>query len=258
MLKQISDIVLEAGNIVSNGFYSSKTIKHKGEVDLVTEYDVRTENFLKEKLQKLFPSFTIVGEETHSESSYPTENVIFIDPIDGTTNFVHGVPFVAVSVGVITDTETKYGVVYNPVLNELYSAETGKGAFCNGTHIKVSENVSLINSLVATGFPYKKDNLPYLMTVLENVLNYTQGIRRAGAASLDLCYTARGIYDLYYETRLQPWDMAGGIIIVREAGGIVTTLDGRYHDMDSDSLIASNGLLHVEFLNMLNEINDGN
>ncbi len=254
MLKQISDVVLEAGNIVSSGFRSAKTIKHKGAVDLVTEYDVKTENFLKEKLQKLFPTFTIVGEETHAEGNYPAENVIFIDPIDGTTNFVHGVPFVAVSVGVITDTETKYGVVYNPILDELYSAETGKGAFCNGTPIKVSETSLLINSLIATGFPYVKDNLPYLMKVLEEVLKATRGIRRAGAASLDLCYTARGIYDLYYETRLQPWDMAGGLIIVREAGGIVTKLDGRYHDMDSDSLIASNGLLHREFLNLLNEI----
>ena len=227
MLKQISDIVLEAGNIVSNGFHSAKTIKHKGEVDLVTEYDVRTENFLKEKLQKIFPTFTIVGEETHADGKYPAENVIFIDPIDGTTNFVHGVPFVAVSVGVITDTETKYGVVYNPVLNELYSAETGKGAFCNGSQIKVSETSSLINSLIATGFPYKKDSLPYLMKVLEEVLKATRGIRRAGAASLDLCYTARGIYDLYYETRLQPCDMDGGLIIVREAGGVVIKIDVR-------------------------------
>ena len=254
MLKQISDIVLEAGCIVKEGFYSAKNINHKGEVDLVTDFDIRTENFLKEKLQKVFPSFTIVGEETSAEGSCPAENVIFIDPIDGTTNFVHGVPFVAVSVGVITDSETKYGVVYNPILDELYSAETGKGAFCNGSPLKVSDNASLINSLVATGFPYKKDNLPYLMKVLEEVLKSTQGIRRAGAASLDLCYTAKGIYDLYYETRLQPWDMAGGIIIVREAGGIVTKLDGRYHDMDGDSLIASNGLIHKEFLNILNEI----
>lgn len=254
MLKQISDVVLEAGNIVSGGFNSAKNIKHKSEVDLVTEYDVRAENFLKEKLQKMFPSFTIVGEETHDDNNYPTENVIFIDPIDGTTNFVHGVPFVAVSVGVITDTETKYGVVYNPILEELYSAETGKGAHCNGSPIKVSDTGLLINSLIASGFPYKKDNLPYLMKILEEVLKATRGIRRAGAASLDLCYTARGIYDLYYETRLQPWDMAAGIIVVREAGGIVTKLDGGYHDMDSDSLIASNGLLHREFLNLLNEI----
>ena len=255
MLKQISDIVLEAGEIVKTGFFSNKNVKYKGEVDLVTEYDVKTEEFLKEKLQKLFPDFKIIGEETNSDKNeYPNENVIFIDPIDGTTNFVHGVPFVAVSVGVITEKEGKYGVVYNPILDELYSAETGMGAYCNGTQIKVSSTPSLINSLIATGFPYKKDNLPYLMKVLEQVLLNSRGIRRAGAASLDLCYTARGIYDLYYETRLKPWDIAGGLIIVREAGGIVTKLDGRYHEMDSDSLIASNGLLHVEFLNLLNEI----
>ena len=167
---------------------------------------------------------------------------------------IYGMFILAVSVGVITETEGKYGVVYNPILNELYSAETGMGAYCNGSQIKVSATSSLINSLIATGFPYKKDNLPYLMQILEQVLLNTRGIRRAGAASLDLCYTARGIYDLYYETRLQPWDMAGGLIIVREAGGIVTKLDGRYHDIDCDGLIASNGLVHVEFLNLLNEV----
>ncbi len=255
MLKQISDIVTEAGEIVKTGFYSDKNIKHKGEVDLVTEYDVKTEEFLTEKLQKLFPDFTIIGEESHINNiNYPKEHVIYIDPIDGTTNFIHGVPFVAVSVGIITEKEGRYGIVYNPVLNELYTAETGKGAYCNGKQLKVSTTSILINSLIATGFPYKKDNLPYLMKVLEYVLTATRGIRRAGAASLDLCYTARGIYDLYYETRLQPWDMAAGLIIVREAGGIVTKLDGRYHDMDSDILIASNGFIHKDFLNLLNEI----
>ncbi len=255
MLKQISDIVIEAGEIVKKGFYSEKDIKHKGEVDLVTEYDVKTEDFLKDRLHKLFPDCTIVGEESnYNASDYPTEHVIFIDPIDGTTNFVHGVPFVGISVGIMTEKEGRYGVVYNPILNELYTAETGMGAFCNGQQIKVSTTATLINSLIATGFPYEKDNLPYLMKILEDVLKATRGIRRAGAASLDLCYTARGIYDLYYETRLKPWDMAAGLVIVREAGGIVTKLDGRYHDMDSDDLIASNGLLHVEFLNLLNEI----
>lgn len=254
MLKQISDVVLEAGKIVNKGFHSSKTVRHKGATDLVTEFDEQTELYLKEKLQKMFPSFSVIAEETNSNDSYPTENVIFIDPIDGTTNFVHGVPCVAVSVGVITDTDTKYGVVYNPILDELYCAETGKGAFCNGAPIQVSSTASLINSLIATGFPYKKDNLTYLMKILEQVLQSSRGIRRLGAASLDLCYTARGIFDIYYETKLQPWDMAGGIIIVREAGGIVTKLDGTYHEMDSDCLIASNGLLHIEFLNILNEI----
>lgn len=253
MLKQVTDIVLEAGEIVRNGFQSNKDIKFKGSVDLVTEYDVKTEQFLKEKLSKLFPDYQIVAEESF-ENEEIKENVIYIDPIDGTTNFVHGFPFVAISVGIYSGKEGKYGVVYNPILEELYSAEQGMGAFCNNEAIKVSTTSSLINSLIATGFPYKKDNLPYLMKVLEEVLKNTRGIRRAGAASLDLCYTAKGIFDLYYETRLKPWDMAGGMVILREAGGIVTHLDGRYHDIDSDSLIASNGLLHKEFLNLLNEI----
>lgn len=255
MIKQISEIVLEAGEIVKTGFNSTKDIKFKGEVDLVTEYDVKTEEFLKEKLQKLFPDFTIIGEESNIENNnYPSEHAIFIDPIDGTTNFIHGVPFVAISVGIMTEKEGRYAVVYNPILNELYTAETGKGAYLNGSQIKVSNTSALIHSLIATGFPYKKDNVPYLMKILEEVIYATRGVRRLGAASLDLCYTARGIFDLYYETRLQPWDMAGGMIILREAGGIVTKLDGRYYDMDSDSLIASNGQIHVEFLNLLNEI----
>ncbi|MDE7169427.1 MAG: inositol monophosphatase [Mucispirillum sp.] len=254
MLEAITDIVKGAGKIVREGFFSDKNIRFKGNTDLVTEYDIKTEEYLKEKLSRAFPDAKIIAEESASDLSFDNEQVIYIDPIDGTTNFVHGLPFVAISVGVFQGKDGKCGAVYNPISDELYTGEAGGGAYCNGERLSVSKNAVLINSLAATGFPYEKDNLPFLMKILETVIKNTRGVRRLGAASLDLCYTAKGVFDIYYETKLKPWDMAAGMIIVRESGGIVTHLNGQYHDMNSDSIIASNGLIHKEFLNLINEI----
>ena len=252
MFSHIPDIIYKAGNIVKKGFYSDKNINFKGSVDLVTEYDVMCENYLKDNLSKLFPSFKIIAEESNNKDIWDNSgNNIVIDPIDGTTNFVHGVPHIAISVGIYENGKGKYGAVYNPILDEFYSAETSKGAFLNGKEIKVSKTDSLINSLTATGFPYKQDNIGYTIGILEQVITKTRGIRRLGAASLDLCYTARGMFDIYYEEVLKPWDMAAGIIIVREAGGVATNMDGRAHNLDSQSILAGNSVIHKEFLKLL-------
>lgn len=254
MIKGITDIVLEAGSIVREGFYDlNKRVNFKGAVDLVTEYDIKVEQFLKSQLSKAYPNLKIIAEESTVDIANETNEVIYIDPIDGTTNFVHGLPFVAISVGLYAGKAGKYGIVYNPILNELYSAETGNGAFLNGKEIHVSETASLINSLVATGFPYVRDNIPFLMDILNYILTSARGVRRMGSAALDLCYVARGTFDLYYETRLKPWDLAAGMIIVREAGGVVTHFDGKYHNVDSDTCVATNGLVHKEFLNLMSE-----
>ena len=226
MLKQISDVVLEAGNIVSSGFHSAKTIKHKGAVDLVTEYDVRTENFLKEKLQKLFPTFTIVGEETHAERNYPAENVIFIDPIDGTTNFVKGFQHSAISVGLAKDKELIAGVVLDPDLDNLFYAEKGKGAYLNGKPIHVSD-CALKESLVLFGTcPYEHELAEKTFKLTEQIFYNCLEVRRCGSAALDICYVAAGKADLYYELILRPWDLAGATVILREAGGICKTVEG--------------------------------
>lgn len=254
MLNKIADIAKEAGEIVKKGFVSDKNIRYKGTFDLVTEYDVKTEDFLKDKLSNLFPGYKIIAEESAHDEETAKGNVIYVDPIDGTTNFVHGFPFVSISIGVYHGAEGQFGVVYNPILDELFTASKGEGAFLNGKRLKVSKTAAMEQALVATGFPYTKDNLPRLMRVLEHTLRKTRGIRRAGSAALDLCYVAKGVFDLYYETKLKPWDFAAGIMVIREAGGLATNLDGLYHELNHHTVIASNGLVHKEFMNMLTEV----
>ncbi len=253
MLKSITNIALETGEIIKRGIYADKHINYKSRVDMVTDFDVKVEDILKEKLARLFPGYELVAEESSASPLKREGNVIYIDPIDGTTNFVHGFPFVSISVGVYTEGEGHYGVVYNPLLGEVFTASRGNGAFLNGSRIYVSKTPRLENSLCATGFPYVKDNIPALMKTLEKTLMATRGIRRAGSAALDLCYVAKGVFDLYYETALKPWDVSAGMIIVREAGGMVTNMDGSFQNLGSDSLIASNGLIHDEFIKLISE-----
>ena len=212
---------------------------------------LKTEIFIKDKLSKIFPNHKIIGEETSTNPFDDFNNAIFIDPIDGTTNFVHGFPFVSISIGVYTDRIGHYGVVYNPVMNELFYAENGKGAFLNNKKILVSNKDRLSKSLCATGFPYIKDELSYLMDILKKVLSVSRGIRRAGSAALDLCYVAKGVFDLYYERNLKPWDISAGMIILKEAGGLVTDFEGKEQNLKTGSLIASNGLVHNEFLELI-------
>lgn len=254
MINKMTDIAIEAGKMVEKGFLSEKHVKYKGAVDLVTEYDVAVEEFLKEKMSALFPNYKIIAEESADKEETDKGNVIYIDPIDGTTNFVHGFPFVSISIGVYNGSEGQFGVVYNPVIKEMFTSVKGEGSFLNGKEIKVSRTGVLEKSLAATGFPYEKDNLPRLMRVLEQVLLRTRGIRRVGSSALDLCYVAKGVFDLYYETKLKPWDFAAGAMILREAGGLVTNLEGLYHELNHHTVIASNGLIHKEFMQMLTEV----
>lgn len=243
---------LEAGEIIKDGFKKNKEVKYKGSIDLVTEYDVAVENFLKKKLAPLFPSHTIIGEESATGKEEP-EKAIYIDPIDGTTNFVHAFPFTAISIGFYENGEAVRGLVYNPVLDEMFCAEKGAGAFLNNERIKVSETSETKKSLIATGFPYSivERKCPDVLSMLGRVLSGTRGIRRAGSAALDLCYTAKGTFDCYYEFNLKPWDVAGGICIVQEAGGKVTALNGGKHRITGDFIMASNGLVHEDMLEMI-------
>ncbi len=253
MLKNIISIAEEAGKIISEGFHTEKNVNFKGEVDLVTEYDVATEKFLIAELSKLFPNHEIVAEESSEAYAEHSEDAIYIDPIDGTTNFVHGVPFVATSIGVYTGGECQYGVVYNPILNEMHYAEKGKGAFLNGKPLAVSKTDSVVKALIATGFPYDK-KLEKIIPMINSALLNGRDIRRLGAAALDLCYVARGVFDVYYETTLNPWDAAAGMLIVREAGGVTLNFKGEQHDLKTDDVFATNKLLEKDFLTLLKEI----
>jgi myo-inositol-1(or 4)-monophosphatase len=227
----LKNIALEAGKIIQEGFEATKELHFKGTVDIVTQYDVAVEKFVIEKLQKAFPEHTLVGEESHSgEYIYP--KAIYIDPIDGTTNFVHGIPHVALSIGVWENGIPTMGVVYNPILDELFWAQKGKGAFLHKTPLQVSFQTIVQQSLIATGFPYAKVNrgseYHWVIDTLSALLPNIRDIRRLGAAALDLCYVAQGKIDGFYEIDLKPWDVAAGILILQEAGGEVNSLDAEY------------------------------
>jgi myo-inositol-1(or 4)-monophosphatase len=249
MIKEFIEIIKEAGVIFKEGFYSKKQVNLKGKKDLVTNYDVLIEEFLKDKFKKF--EYSIIAEESTKEEF---GNSIIIDPIDGTTNFFHQIPHCAISVGVYEEKRPKFGIVYNPVLEELFYAESGKGAYKNGEKIKVSEFSNFGRALIATGFPYSgadnKDDLNWVVDKLSKILPKCQDIRRFGSAALDLCYVAEGKFDGYYEINLKPWDVSAGIIILSEAGGMVSNDKAEEYNMFKDKcIVASNGIIHEEFLN---------
>lgn len=223
MISKIEKAVKKAGEHLLKGFYSVKEVSYKGKIDLVTKFDVEVEKILLEELSFMMPEYGFVAEETMTEKT-DSRKAVYIDPIDGTTNFVHGFPFCCISVGVYDGAAGEYGIVYNPVMNELYTAERGYGAYLNGERIYASEKTDICQCLVATGFPYSiiRENPKEVLEVLNRVLTGTRGVRRAGSAALDLCYTAKGVFDAYYEFNLSPWDIAAGAVIASEAGAAVS------------------------------------
>jgi myo-inositol-1(or 4)-monophosphatase len=258
MRKELKELIESAGEILREGFFGEKHVDFKGKVDLVTEYDLRIELFLKAGLEKLYPDFEIIGEETSTEYFSKSDKKIYVDPIDGTINFVHSLPFVAISIGFWVDNKPIEGVVYNPILNEFFYAKSGKGAFLNGKKLKVSERKGLQNSLISTGFPYTKveKGADYLWTidVFEKILPLTRDVRRYGSASLDLAYIASGRYDGYYELNLKPWDVSAGILLVLEAGGSISNELGRDYSIEKDrAIVASNTVIHNEIIEITSE-----
>ncbi len=253
MLDEIIDIVKKAGEIFKEGYYSKKDVTFKGKKDLVTKYDIAIEKFLVNEFKR-FDKFNIIGEETKQEEF---NNSFIIDPIDGTTNFVNGLPFCAISVGVYENKEAKYGIVYNPILNELFVAIKGEGAFKNGQKLAVSQNSDFQKALIATGFPYSgsenMNDLNWVINSLKHILPACQDIRRYGSASLDLCYVASGIYDGFYEINLKPWDVSAGILLVKEAGGEISDEFGKEYDMfKSRGIVATNSNIHQNLVEKLN------
>lgn len=253
-MQELKNIVKKSGALFKKGFYENKQITYKGAVDLLTEYDVAIEKELTAALAG--SGYEIVGEESWGGESLP-KNAIFIDPIDGTTNFVHQIPFCAISVGVWEDGKPKYAAVYNPILEEFFWAEAGKGAYLNDEKIHVSAESELQKSLIATGFPHTKaeagEDFLWVLKKMERVLPYTRDVRRLGAASVDLCYTAKGVFDAFYEINLKPWDTAAGVLVVTEAGGRVSDETGGEFALTSRGVVASGANVHDNFLKLLNE-----
>ncbi len=240
-----------AGELQRQRLWSDIDIRFKGEIDLVTEVDRASEALIVARLKARFPEHDILAEENDYGELHASHRWI-IDPLDGTTNYAHGFPWFAVSIALEIDGEVRVGVVFQPVLGELFTAIKGEGAWLNGQPLVVSRRQPLRHCLLATGFPYDGtcDNENNLDNFCRLQLA-ARGIRRAGAAALDLAYVAAGRLDGYWECKLKPWDMAAGGLMVAEAGGIVTNHRGEPHSVYDHRIVASNGLIHGVLLEYL-------
>jgi len=239
---------------------SSLAFEHKSAKDIVTEADKAVEAFLVEELQKAYPTHAILGEETGTHAGAAgadeaAENYLWvIDPIDGTCSYLHGQPFYAISIGLQCNGETILGAVYAPVFDDLYVAEKGKGATCNGEPISVSTRSELIESVLGTGFACVRadaehNNIPYFSDILPRV----RGMRRYGSASVDLCLVAAGIMDGFWELNLNAYDIAAGALIVAEAGGTISDFTGGTENLPGE-IVATNGPLHPALIERLSTI----
>ena len=260
MDKQLVDgflgCVREAGRVVREQWNDPREIAFKGRIDLVTQTDLAVERLLTERLPALLPGSSVLGEESHT-SVEPGELTWIVDPVDGTTNYAHRIPMVAVSVALWRQGRVEMGAVHVPVLGELFWAVRGQGAFLNGERIGVSSEATMQAALVATGFPYSfYAEIDEVCARLRRVLLASQGVRRMGAAAVDLAYTACGRFDGYYETGLKPWDTAAGWLLVEEAGGRVSALEGEYA-LGSHMIVATNGALHDDLLALLRLPDEG-
>tara|TARA_A100001037_G_C15102547_1_gene614722 strand:+ start:820 stop:1641 length:822 start_codon:yes stop_codon:yes gene_type:complete len=220
-------------------------VSRKGPGDFVTEADRRTETILFEELSKARPGFGFLMEESGVHEGESASERWIVDPIDGTTNFLHGIPHFAISIGVEREGGLVAGIVYEPVRDELFWAEKNQGAYLNRRRLRVSERTNLADALLATGIPFgDRIGKKSFMAMLNAVMQKTSGVRRLGSAALDLAYVAAGRYEGFWETGLSPWDVAGGIVVVREAGGMVSEIDGRSDMLYGNSILAANQQLY--------------
>lgn len=250
-----------AGEIIAAHDKKPRRVKHKGRIDLVTETDLAVEDFLKTRLAPLLPGASFMAEESYSGSPLSglgDEAVWVIDPLDGTTNFAHQIPFVATSIGLWSRGRVELGVINAPLLGECFWAVRGGGAFCNGAAIRVSGQARLEDALVATGFPYTiAEDAAKITAMLRRVLVAAQGVRRCGAAAVDMAFLAAGRYDAFYENGLKAWDTAAGMLLVEEAGGTVSRYDGSTYTPGDDGIVASAGpALHRAMLGLLAQPGD--
>lgn len=242
----------ESGDILKKRFGKTMSIRKKGPVNLVTEMDTASEKKIISLIHKSFPDHGILAEESAPQRGNSPFRWV-IDPIDGTTNYAHGIPLCCISMGIELEGELILGGIFNPFLNELFFAEKGKGAFLNRKRVRVSEQSLLAESLLVTGFPYdRQEKADYYLKFFKRVMQRSQGLRRLGAAALDLAYVACGRFEAFWEFNLKPWDIAAGTLIVQEAGGHVSDFKGRPIRIDHPTqILASNGAIHAELLKVL-------
>lgn len=251
-LTDIRTLARQAGDILRAGFGQSHQIDYKGPVDLVTEVDHRSEEFILHFIQTHFPGDRIITEESGIFDG-DNSNKWYIDPLDGTVNYAHGVPIYCVSIGYVEAGSLRLAAVYDPGRDELFSAERACGAYLNEKPIHATQTPDLLHSLLVTGFPYDAWNSP--RNNLDNfarLTRQTQGVRRLGSAALDLCYVAAGRFDGYWEMKLHPWDLAAGALIAAEAGAKVTDLEGEQGFLEPPfDIVAANPTLHGLILDAL-------
>jgi myo-inositol-1(or 4)-monophosphatase len=241
-----------AGEVLRNGFGQHQEVKYKGEVDLVTRADENAEQAIKEVLGEAFPNYGMLAEEG-GELEGEGDVRWIVDPLDGTTNYAHGLPFFCTSIALERDSKVILGVVHDPMANETYTTERGSGATLNGEPIGVSDTDEPIRALLATGFPYNRNEVPVALEIFGQFALRTQSMRRLGSAALDLCYVAAGRLDGYYERGIKAWDIAAGVLILREAGGKATDYSGHELDLERGEVVASNGPLHPELVRVTGE-----
>jgi myo-inositol-1(or 4)-monophosphatase len=252
-LETAAEIAREAGAIVTN--YGERKIgfELKGEYDLVTEADRASERLIVERLQSHFPTHGIVAEEGGGGEG-TSDYRWYVDPLDGTTNFAHGFPAYNVTMALEHAGELIAGVVFDPLRNEMFAAERGSGAYLNNRRIHVSKAARIESSLVATGFPSRKRHENVNVHFYYQLAMMSHGVRRAGSAALDLAYVACGRLDAFWEFGLNPWDIAAGVLLVREAGGTCSDMHGGPLAMRGPQILADNSLIHSEILGLFAEI----
>ena len=250
-LNKATELARQAGELQRARLWHPFAIEYKGEIDLVTEVDRACEELLVNGLKEAFPGHDFLAEENVYASRGASHKWI-IDPLDGTTNFAHGFPWFAVSIALEVAGEIVLGVIYHPMMDEMFTSIKGKGAWLNGACLNVSKRQPLRGSLLATGFPYDSaTSQENNFTHFNNFQMRTRGIRRAGAAAIDLAYVAAGRFDGFWESKLKPWDVAAGQLMVTEAGGLVTGFKGEAYSVYEHRILASNGLIHDEMLQIL-------
>jgi myo-inositol-1(or 4)-monophosphatase len=255
-------IAREAGELLRGYYKRGVRTEYKGDVDLVTEADRASEKLIVTRLGEAYPAHGIYGEEG-TRSGLEAEYRWYVDPLDGTTNFAHGFPAFCVILGLEhrplglaaeTDGEIVAGVIYDPLRDEMFTAEKGRGAWLNGRQMKVSKIATLAESLTATGFPSQKRHRSPNVHFYQQITLRSHGVRRAGSAGLDLAYVACGRLDGFWEFNLNPWDTSAGVLMVKEAGGTITHFDGSEFTLDSREVLATNGLIFPEMKHVFVEL----
>ena len=247
----------DAGHILTARLGRALQVSNKGDIDLVTEADLASEKLIIERIRSHYPRHTILAEESGSTEGSVTgeessEWKWIIDPLDGTTNYAHGYPCFCVSIGVECAGQLEIGVIYDPMRDEMFATERGRGATLNERPIRVSQVSELNSAMLCTGFPYNVRERPNFAKEFANFTMNVQAVRRDGSAALDLAYVACGRFDGFWEDGLNPWDVAAGVLIIEEAGGRVTNYEGERLDVYTAKVLASNGLIHDSMRSILN------